>query len=133
MFAGDYFGRRRALDITVTPESIRINGIKYLRRDGLNQFAIEEHERAFREAQAARNMNVSHIYRDSLQIVMRYGEKRVPIADFNRRDIRKAEALLVRLQGVTPNIEALLGASEEGAPAIDPGAADDFGRARAIR
>lgn len=122
---GAVFGRRHTIDVTLTRDTIRINGTRYRRAEGLNQFAIEEHAQAYGE----RRRNVSPIYRDAMEVVMRYGEKRVPIAAFRKEDVRKAEALLARLQHVDRHLDGLLGGSAPGAAAP----ADDFGAARPIR
>ena len=125
-------GRKRHINVKVTPETIHINGRAYARGEGLNQFAIEEHEKAFNEAQVLRRGQGSRLYLDAMQVVMRYGEKRIPIADFNGSDARKAEALVVRLQTVDKGLHQLLGSAGENEAAA-PGAPDDFGPAKTIR
>ena len=132
---GEIFGPRRKLNVTIGRDSIVISGTRYMRREGLNQFAIEEHEKTRGEAVvAARGHGSGRIYRDAMQVVMRYGEKRVPVAAFRRQDVRKAEALLVRLQGLNAKLDELLAPQAQGvaAPAM-PGAKDEFGPARPIR
>jgi hypothetical protein len=123
--AGGVFGRRRTVDVTLARGTIEIDGTRYQRAEGLNQFAIEEHEGAHGE----RQRNASPIYRDAVQVVMRYGERRIVIAAFRKEDVRKAEALLARLQHVNKHLEDMLG---ERAPGAAP-SADDFGAARPIR
>jgi len=131
---GEIFGPRRQLDVKVTPEVFVINGKSYARGEGLNQFAIEEHEKAHNEEMSARRGQAGgRFFRDAVQVVMRYGERRVPIAAFGRKDVRKAEALLVRLQMLNENIEQMLGMAAQGDDAAAPGARDDFGPARPIR
>jgi hypothetical protein len=71
-----------------------------------------------------------------MQVVMRYGEKRVPVAAFRRQDVRKAEALLVRLQGLNAKLEELLAPQAQAAAAqtpMAPAAKDEFGPERPIR
>lgn len=125
---GRVFGTRRTLDVTLSPETIRIGGKTYARRQGLNQFAIEEHELAFNESRNAQRGHPGRAYRDALQVVMRYGERRIAIAAFAQSDVRKAEALLHRLQGFNVLLDA--GAEQPLAPS---GESDDFGPERTIR
>ncbi|MEQ9642045.1 MAG: hypothetical protein RIM84_18625 [Alphaproteobacteria bacterium] len=129
---GETFGRRRQLDILIRPDAITIDGKSYKRGEGLNQFAVEEHEKAHNERLAAQRGAGGHIYRDAVEVVMRYGERRVPVAAFARNDIRKAEALLVRLQVLTAGFDKLR-ASPASGPAESGAPADEFGPARPIR
>ena len=126
--AGWAFGTRRRVDVVIAPDAITIRGKRYLRAEGLNQFAIEEHERAYPEIRNAQRGQPGRVYRDAMQVVMRYGERRVAVADFNQRDVRRAEALLHRLQG----FNAMMDAGKE-QPLAAPGAKDDFGPARPVR
>jgi hypothetical protein len=126
--AGRAFGTRRRVDVMVAPDAITIGGKRYIRAEGLNQFAIEEHEKAYHEIRSSQRGHPGRVYRDALQVVMRYGERRVPVADFNQRDVRKAEALLHRLQGFA----AMMDAGKE-QPIAAPGEKDYFGPARPIR
>jgi hypothetical protein len=121
----EQLGARRQLRVKVSPDAIEIDGRTYARAEGLNHFSIEEHEKAFDEERAIRRGHGGRIYLDAMQVVMRYGEKRVPIAAFGKRDVRKAEALLLRLQMLNKGLEQLLGTA--------PGERDEFGRERPIR
>jgi hypothetical protein len=128
----DYIGRRRMLSIKLSQDAIEIGGRKYA-REIPHQYAIEEHEKAHDEESAARRGHgKDRIFRDAMQVVMRYGERRVPIAAFGRRDVRKAEALLVRLQLLDQGLEEMLETAAQGEAAA-PGEGDDFGPSRPIR
>lgn len=128
----DHIGRRRNLDVKLSADAIEIRGKRYARA-APHQFSVEEHEKAYDEESAARRGHgKDRIFRDAMQVVMRYGERRVPIAAFGRRDVRKAEALLVRLQLLDQGLEEMLETAAQGEAAA-PGEGDDFGPARPIR
>lgn len=126
---GRVFGTRRKLDVTIGPDTIRIGGRTYARQQGLNQFAIEEHEHAYPETRNAQRGHPGRVYRDALQVVMRYGERRVAVADFAQTDVRKAEALLHRLQG----FNAMLDDGRRDEPFAPGGDGGEFGPERPIR
>jgi hypothetical protein len=129
---GGLVAARRTLSIKLSAEAIQIGNRRYA-RSVPHQYAIEEHEKAHDEESAARRGHgKDRIFRDAMQVVMRYGERRVPIAAFGRRDVRKAEALLVRLQLLDQGLEELLETAAQGEAAA-PGEGDDFGPARPIR
>lgn len=121
-------GTRRKLDVKITREAIEIDGKRYARAVR-HQYAIEEHEKAVAETEAARRGYGRPIYREAMQVVMRYGERRVPIADLRRADLEKAQALLVRLQDLDRGLEKILGMAE--APRSEE--RDAFGKVKPIR
>jgi hypothetical protein len=123
-----HIGRQRRLWVKMSRDVIETNGRRYA-RGAPHQFAIERHEKARQEAQGDRSGKGSHIYRDAVQVVMRYGERRVPIAEFKEKDIRKAEALLVRLQTVDQTMDQALDAR----PATAHAERDEFGPRKALR
>lgn len=130
---GEYFGRKRQVKVRMTAETIEIGRRSYARGQGI-QFEIDEHERAFDEAQDVRSGHAGRLYLDAMQVVMRYGERWVPVAAFRRNDLRKAEALLRRLQALNEPraLEMLFSMSgEDEAPGPDD--RDDFGPAKPLR
>lgn len=133
---GSHFGTKKQLDVVVRPDNIRINGRNYRREEGLNEFAIDQHEKAYQEAKIEHDTQKrqSRIYRDAPQVIMRYGEKRVPVASFRRKDLRKAEGLLVRLQMLAQpkGLEQVL-AVKAPEPEMAQNEVDDFGPERPIR
>lgn len=130
----EHYGRKRTLDIKFSREAIVIGGKRYARGLAPLEFRLEEHEMAHAEEGSERRTgDRSRVYRDAHQVVMRYQERRIAIADFRRSDIRKAEALFLRLQFLNKNLEKLLGLSEEGEAVATPGDRDDFGKPPPIR
>ncbi len=129
----EYFGRRRRLNIKLSREAIVLDGKRYARGVGL-EFRLEEHEKGHAEEGSERRTgDQSRIYRDAVQVVLRYQERRVGIADFRRADIRKAEALFLRLQFFNEKLEELLGPVEQADARATPGERDDFGKPPPIR
>lgn len=128
------YGRKRNLNIRITGDAIVIGGRRYGRAYP-HQFTIEEHEKAFAEDKATGGSRRDRIFRDAVQVVLRYGEKRIPVADFRREDIRKAEALHRRLQFIDQDFAEMLGMAAQGdLTAVDAsGARDHFGPATPIR
>lgn len=123
------FGTRRRLDVTIAADTIRIGGKTYARQQGLNQFAVEEHEHAYPETRNSQRGHPGRVYRDALEVVMRYGERRVAVAAFAQNDVRKAEALLHRLQG----FNALLDDARKDQKLAPSSGGDEFGPERPIR
>jgi hypothetical protein len=132
LMIGEALGRRRQLRIRMSADKIEINGRSYERAQGYNQFAVEEHEKRFREARAINRGQGGRLYLDAVQVVMRYRERRVPIADFRDSDADKADALFLRLQWLNENFDKQMALHGQGqpSPAADD---DDFGPARPIR
>jgi hypothetical protein len=127
---GEQFGPRRDLNIRMGPDAIQIEGRRFP-RDAPYNFAMEEHEKAYADELQRRRGYEANTYREAVQVVMRYGERRIPIAGFRRKDIRKAEALLIRLQlldkaferGPAPNVQVTGGTGDR----------DEFGPAKPVR
>jgi len=93
-------------------------------RDMPMEFRIEQHRRAMYEK------GVNRTYRDALEVVMQYGEKRVPIAAMPQDRIELARALVIRLQNICDSIDMAksMGGSSSGREMIA-----DFGPAPHIR
>lgn len=132
LIAGETFGRRRQLRITMRPETIEINGRTYQRAEGLNQFSVEEHEKRFEEARTIQRGQGNRLYLDAMQVVMRYHERRVVIADFRDTDEDKAAALFRRLQWLDREFDRQM-AEHDSVPASPADDQDEFGQARPIR
>jgi hypothetical protein len=130
---GNFRGRRREIDVTFSDDKIRIGHKNYTRSGALNQFEIDRHEKAFAEERALREQNRRRLYSDAVQVIMRYGGKRVPIAGFDLGDMRKAEALLVRLQTVNASFDEAFDQALLSASGITPDESGDFGRAAPLR
>lgn len=124
-----HFGRKRSLRLKVSRDAVEIAGRRFSRRTG--QYQVEEHDRARgEEVAASQSRDVWRIYRDAVQVVMRYGERRIVIGDFVWGEIEKARALVVRLQAMDTEggLEAMLQIQ-----AAQAGGHDDFGPPPQIR
>ncbi|MEZ5551524.1 MAG: hypothetical protein R3E82_11585 [Pseudomonadales bacterium] len=97
------------VNVKFTPDAVRVCFQDYARSVGIT-FRREEHEEAIKEAQ--RELDTGRrqpqIFRNAVQVVMRYGEQRVVIASFPNTEIAKADALVLRLQFVHENIDEML-------------------------
>lgn len=94
--AGRQWGRTRKLNITITPDTVHIGRRRFPRR--LAQYAVEPHELAREEQIAASQVDeIWWVYRDAVQVVMHYGERRIPVADFDISSVQDAAALRERL------------------------------------
>jgi hypothetical protein len=109
----------RKLNVIISRDHITINGRNYAWLDG-TQIGIEPHEKAVRLKE----------FQDAMQVVMRYGERRVVIADFPFTQRDKAQALMRRMQIIFRSIGNL---SDSGGEAIGVGTRDDFKPERPIR
>jgi hypothetical protein len=97
------------VNVKFTPDAVRVCFQDYARSVGIT-FRREEHEEAIKETQ--RELDTGRrqpqIFRNAVQVVMRYGEQRVVIASFPKTEIAKADALVLRLQFVHENIDEML-------------------------
>ncbi len=98
------------------------------------EFRVEQHHMAADEQARARRYGdkVKLKYREAIEAVMQYSEKRISLADMRERDFEKARALVMRLQNVCDSVDLafddVMGVTP--APMTDAG---DFGSAPDIR
>ena len=71
------------------------------------ELRIEPHHKGALETakEISRGRRIKVRYRNAIEVVMQYGEKRVPIAEFESQDIEKAKAVLFRIQGAQKEID----------------------------
>lgn len=67
------------------------------------EFRIEPHHRGLEERAKEEQLGrkVKGLYRNAIEVVMQYGEKRIPLAEFNTVDVEFAKAVVFRLQHAT--------------------------------
>lgn len=104
----DTFGKN--VDVKIYPDRIALRqgfGYKNYSRQYPIEFRAEDHEKAVQEqANAIRTGNDSfRVFREALQVVMQYGEKRIPLAEMRLSDLEKAKALVIRLQNVCNSLD----------------------------
>lgn len=143
-----YYGFRPALydmlgknvDVKVYPDRIAVRqglGYKNYSRQHPIEFRAEDHEKAVEEqANAIRTGNDSfRVYREAVQVVMQYGEKRIPLAEVRLKDLEKAKALVIRMQNVCASIDEALRhmAAGQVRAATESEPVGDFGPAPNIR
>lgn len=132
LMLADFYFRKRRLNVKFSRDAIEVDGKRY-DRNTPHLFAIEDHAKAFRETRAARQgLAGARTYRDAKQVVMRYGERRIPIAAFDLKHLPKAEALLLRLQSIDKTVEQRPAEAGETEP-FAPGDSDAFGKPPPIR
>jgi len=100
---------KKRTEIEFTPEVIRVPsglGFKNYDRKVRHGFNLELHEEAQREAEREADAQIRRkkYYRDAYHVFMDYLGERVYLADVYKR--KKAEALLIRLQGVDQVMQA---------------------------
>ena len=66
------------------------------------EFRVEEHQKGLEERakEIKHNKRFPHVYREAVEVVMQYGEKRVPVAELPLKEIEKGKALVIRLQNI---------------------------------
>jgi hypothetical protein len=123
---------RSNLDVKVFPDSIVINGKTYEMQPHL-EFRLSQHSKAAQEeaAEIRSNQRKPRTYRNAVEVVMQYGERRVVIVELDMKDMERAHALVLRLQGITENLAQAVAEFKAGRAA--PAAASEFGRAPDLR
>lgn len=113
-----------SLNIVVEPEQISVGsffGQKHYSRKLPIEFRIEQHENALTE----RGNDTS--YREAVEVVMQYGEKRVPLAAMPQKNMELARALVLRMQNVCRVSTFSKASQKPGAKESDFGHAPDLG------
>jgi hypothetical protein len=130
-----YWMMRRDLNVTITSDAIRFGRQAYPRNVPI-EFSVQRHRKAFEQAGKPRP-NRTWIH--AIEVVMRYGEARVTVAEMRERDQEKATALVIRLGNTCERFGAIMaqaaGQAEPVAAATKPAApaAGDFGPAPDVR
>lgn len=93
-----------AIDIKLYPDAMEVSfwthgGGRYARAH-IAEFRIEQHQKAREEEAKERRANKRQprTYRDAVELVMQYGERRIALAAMPDKDTEMARALLFRLQ-----------------------------------
>lgn len=133
---------RRKVDVKILPQHIQIkrwHGYRTFSRDVPLEFRVEQHHKApneeAQEIKAGKPRN--RWYREAIEVVMQYGEKRIPIAEMRMIDMEKSRALVIRLQSWCENFDQAVKRMEAGQ--IKPAGEEqvisegDFGPAPDIR
>lgn len=121
------------VDVRVFPDTIQMGGKTYSRQMPI-EFRVEQHQKGLKEQlrENKTGKRKPRTYRDALEVVMQYGEKRVPIAALPLKDIALAHALVIRLQNVCNSLDEIVRrfAAGQVAPAQGSG---EFGPAPEVR
>lgn len=127
----------KKVDVKITPDQIQVRqgyGYKNYDRKERIEFKVERHQKALAEYQRAveRNRKMPEIYRQAVEVVMQYGEKRVAIAELPETDMERAKALVIRLQTIADSLDEAVRRMAKGqiAPA---GSQSEFGPAPEMR
>lgn len=119
------------LDIKIYPDRIVVLGKNYA-REMPTEFRVEQHEKAQEEerAEMRAGQRKARTYRDAVQAVMQYGEKRVVLVSLKASQIEMANALVIRMQNVCANFGAAMqvaaSQTSRAAPAGEFGPAPDI-------
>lgn len=115
------------VDVKIYPDRIAVwsfLGYKNYSRAIPIEFRVEQHHKALTERGGRR------LYRNAIEAVMQYGEKRVPIAEMPEREFERARALVIRLQNVCNRVDL---AMNEGKSTAGAAKESEFGPAPEIR
>lgn len=131
VYALAYLFQRKNLDLVIGPESIKIDGRHYDLK-AVSEFRAERHRKAVETWE--KHGTQSKQYGQALEVLMQYGERVVPIAEFRGRDQDKARALVIKLQNWCDGFKSLR-KKEEGVPGTKgaPAGGGEFGPAPPIR
>ena len=93
----------KEVDVRILPEHIQIKkwrGYRTFSRNVPIEFRVEQHHKAAWEEmrEQKRGKAGNRWYREAIEVVMQYGEKRISIAEMRMVDLEKAKALVIRLQ-----------------------------------
>lgn len=99
-----YWLMRRNVNVTITFDSIRIGRKSYPRTVPI-EFSVQAHRKAVKEMEKPRPNST---WINAIEVVMRYGEKRITIAEMRRRDEEKAIALVIRMQNWCDRFDAIM-------------------------
>lgn len=132
----------RDVDVKVLAEHIQIKKGRRYRTYSRNvpiEFRVEQHHKAAKEEmeEQKRGKPGNRWYREAIEVVMQYGEKRIPIAEMHMLDLEKAKALVIRLQSWCESFDQAVKRMADGqiSPAGEMGAVSggDFGPTPDIR
>lgn len=131
------------LDIKVLPDRIVVGGRwgdKTYMRDVPLEFRVERHRKAEQEAFAEQRSRERQavVYRQAVEVVMQYGERRIVLAEMREKDIDNAHALAFRLQNICESQNEAMRQIAEAQyrpiePVLRPRRTGDFGPGPEIR
>lgn len=129
LMATGWWGKK--VDVKILPDKIQVRhgfGYKNYDRNEKIEFKVERHQKAFAEYQKAAegNRKIPEIYRQAVEVVMQYGEKRVAIAELPETDIEKAKALVIRMGTIADSLDEAVRRMNAG-QMVAPGEKSDFG------
>ena len=131
------------LDIKVLPDRIMVGGrwgYKTYMRDVPLEFRVERHRKAEQEALAEQRSRERQavVYRQAIEVVMQYGERRIVLAEMREKDIDNGHALAFRLQNICESQNEAMRQIAESQyspiePVLRPRGTGDFGPGPEIR
>lgn len=68
------------------------------------EFRIEDHAQSLQDRLKRKTRKTYH---EAIEVVMQYGEVRVPISDFNLKDLEQARTLVIRLQNACSTVDMM--------------------------
>lgn len=68
------------------------------------EFRVEDHAQSLQDRLKRKNRKTYH---EAIEVVMQYGEVRVPIADFNLKNLEQARTLVFRLQNACASVDMM--------------------------
>lgn len=123
----------KKLNLKMYPDRIEIPGrwgVKRYSRAEPIEFRVDDHQKAIKEQIYYPQYST---YRNALEVIMQYGEKRIPIAEMHIKELEKARALVIRLQNICDQFDEALNRLLQGQMSEAEPARGDFGPAPDIR
>lgn len=126
------------VDVKISPELIQVKqgfGYKNYSTDERIEFGVEKHMKGFEEEhrEQSTQQRQSRTYRQAVEVVMWYGEKRVVIAEMIENEVEKANALVLRLQQTCMNFDRMKEMMQPGQAVPEEQPMGDFGPAPDVR
>lgn len=132
----------REVDVKILAQHIQIKkgrGYRTFSRNVPIEFRVEQHHKAAREEMNEQKTGKpgNRWYREAIEVVMQYGEKRIQIAEMRMVDLEKAKALVMRLQSWCESFDQAVKRMADGqislAGEMEGVSGGDFGPAPDIR
>jgi hypothetical protein len=116
------------LNIKIFPDMIEANHRQYTRSEPI-EFRVERHHKATEEVAREQNtgQRTSSTFRQAIEVVMQYGEKRVVLAEMREKDLEMAKALVIRAQNICNQFDKAIAGMTDKETAPKESVGGDFG------
>jgi hypothetical protein len=122
------------LNIKIFPDMIEANYCQYARSEPI-EFRVEQHQKAIEETarEQTTGKRTSSTFRQAIEVVMQYGEKRIVLAEMRGVEFEMAKALVIRLQNICDKLDEAILRMADGQADTTESAGGDFGPESDVR